>query len=810
MGLDHELNGILRELVQFLECLREVKLPVALESIRDNLLTRSKDTLTMFMVERTGRPTSPEPYLNMSPVAPKGLVTVSRMDGELQEYVGVEEQPRQKQQQDYYESFQTVESNHAASVTTTTAANTKEHRRNKSEEIENALMEIYSSFPAVEARDKSQKCGPLFRKEGKKLFVFEQYRSCWVGLVGTHLLIYGNDRENRPCTVLPIRGYMARAAPNVFPRDQRRSASAFEMFRPGNRTFQFVARTPKDMEQWVAKICDLNQGNETTEYPKDTIIAPLESNAPEVDSVTDTNYSEEQYQDVGCTSVDKSLSEDQSVTSSVINNDREAIESSSKSANLEPPNPSQAPTLSPTVPGPAPRLPARIPRRLPSLPVRGSGTSSSYEFPEEEEDDIYHKIEDFRDTTHCYGNVVVGKGKTFKTRVDDVREDELPTYDDVSANTKDQNTASDEKLKKNVEAVAERSVGKQNSRGKASHDTTGSSITATRSTDVNCVDERTACVSYDNVESLVSSPKSNKNRRSEKTGEPTKSPQKKSFLDRVRSRKESPRKTDKHAKGKILTPPAPDVQELPTYEDVFGLTNTRQVKRNPSSEEDESEYTCPPPPRPIYGKPPTIVDATDQQEFYDDVTSCRQNYREEVRQINHQRITTKLNYTRELARSNHDESVPCENVDRPVSQLSFDENEHYKIPRGKSNHRQYPVDQQEELYDDIAILAEFTARQKESLGKKEGEETTRIYANVEKRSWNRFVNGKKLKPVDTVAGPEANRRNSIEAENTDELAATRMNTFQKLISKMENSLSKTSVKATPTMLPNKLNLINDA
>ncbi|KZC04710.1 Src kinase-associated phosphoprotein 2-B [Dufourea novaeangliae] len=744
MGLDHELNGILRELVQFLECLREVKLPVALESIRDNLLTRSKDTLTMFMVERTGRPTSPEPYLNMSPVAPKGLVTVSRMDGELQEYVGVEEQPRQKQQQDYYESFQTVESNHAASVTTTTAANTKEHRRNKSEEIENALMEIYSSFPAVEARDKSQKCGPLFRKEGKKLFVFEQYRSCWVGLVGTHLLIYGNDRENRPCTVLPIRGYMARAAPNVFPRDQRRSASAFEMFRPGNRTFQFVARTPKDMEQWVAKICDLNQGNETTEYPKDTIIAPLESNAPEVDSVTDTNYSEEQYQDVGCTSVDKSLSEDQSVTSSVINNDREAIESSSKSANLEPPNPSQAPTLSPTVPGPAPRLPARIPRRLPSLPVR------------------------------------------------------------------DQNTASDEKLKKNVEAVAERSVGKQNSRGKASHDTTGSSITATRSTDVNCVDERTACVSYDNVESLVSSPKSNKNRRSEKTGEPTKSPQKKSFLDRVRSRKESPRKTDKHAKGKILTPPAPDVQELPTYEDVFGLTNTRQVKRNPSSEEDESEYTCPPPPRPIYGKPPTIVDATDQQEFYDDVTSCRQNYREEVRQINHQRITTKLNYTRELARSNHDESVPCENVDRPVSQLSFDENEHYKIPRGKSNHRQYPVDQQEELYDDIAILAEFTARQKESLGKKEGEETTRIYANVEKRSWNRFVNGKKLKPVDTVAGPEANRRNSIEAENTDELAATRMNTFQKLISKMENSLSKTSVKATPTMLPNKLNLINDA
>ena len=59
-----------------------------------------------------------------------------------------------------------------------------------------------------------------------------------IGLVGLHLLIYGNDRDNRPCMILPIHGYMARAAPNAVSRDQRRSESAFEIFRPGSRTFQ--------------------------------------------------------------------------------------------------------------------------------------------------------------------------------------------------------------------------------------------------------------------------------------------------------------------------------------------------------------------------------------------------------------------------------------------------------------------------------------------------------------------------------------------------------------------------------------------
>lgn len=57
-------------------------------------------------------------------------------------------------------------------------------------------------------------------------------------LVGSHLLIYGNERDNKPYSVQGIRGYSGRPAPNIVPRDQRRSEAAFEIFKPGNKTLQ--------------------------------------------------------------------------------------------------------------------------------------------------------------------------------------------------------------------------------------------------------------------------------------------------------------------------------------------------------------------------------------------------------------------------------------------------------------------------------------------------------------------------------------------------------------------------------------------
>lgn len=169
-----------------------------------------------------------------------------------------------------------------------------------------------------------------------------------------------------------------------------------------------------------------------------------------------------------------------------------------------------------------------------------------------------------------------------------------------------------------------------------------------------------------------------------------------------------------------------------------------------------------------------------------------------------------MNCIQESTQRNLDDSVPCKNIDRPESQTSLNQLEHYQTPRVKSNQREHSADQQEELYDDVAILAEFMARQKEFKDNKDVEETGRVQVATEKRSWNRFVGGKKPKSIDSTTVQEMNPRNWNGIDQVDDLAATRMNTFQKLISKMENSLGKAPVKSTPTMLPNKTNAADNA
>lgn len=167
------------DVVQFLECLREVKLPTSLECIRNNLLIRSKDTLTMFMVDRLGVSNSPEPYLNMNAARPKGLVVTSKTESsELQEYVGAEESRTQKQHQDYYETLRTIDS----TTSNVFAVNNEMASPPETEEqTENTLFHVYTNLSAAQAKNKCQMYGSLDRREGKKLFVFEQYRPCWVG-----------------------------------------------------------------------------------------------------------------------------------------------------------------------------------------------------------------------------------------------------------------------------------------------------------------------------------------------------------------------------------------------------------------------------------------------------------------------------------------------------------------------------------------------------------------------------------------------------------------------------------------------------
>lgn len=405
------------------------------------------------------------------------------------------------------------------------------------------------------------------------------------------------------------------------------------------------------MEQWVTKICELggekNDYKETTKQMDTNIVANGATKQP--NDQEDSNCRQEL--------ADKSSTDPIVDRSNEDTNEGRGLDDSQESANISIPSPATGPSevivsisSHPRSSTPPP-LPARISRKLP-MP---SPQRSSYELPDEEEDDIYHKIEDFRETIQ-YANV---RNKH----------------------------ESDEKGKKgNFEIVTKKSIG---SRKELTYDDTTDNITALKDKVVN---EQSKFLSHDHgeviivnfahvyffirsfiltcsvtrsfffllyylhfyiifmyafhnyiifrIQTVIRNSKSIKVRTTEKVEESAKSPQKKSFLDRVRSKKESPRKIEKKTKYKTATspsrPPAPlsqlssslanNQESSSYYDDVSELINVEQEINR--LEEEQSEYTCPPPPRPIYVKPPIIENVTDADEFYDDVA-----YRDKSHQV---------------------------------------------------------------------------------------------------------------------------------------------------------------------------------
>ena len=104
------------------------------------------------------------------------------------------------------------------------------------------------------------------------------------------------------------------------------------------------------------------------------------------------------------------------------------------------------------------------------------------------------------------------------------------------------------------------------------------------------------------------------------------------------------------------------------------------------------------------------------------------------------------------------------------------------------------------MYDDIALWADFTARQRDISGKRDTNEdaTKSPTVDADKKSWNhRFAVNRKLRANDSAE--TIKRSGANECEETED--SSRRNTFQKLISKMENSLAKVSARGGPSSLP---------
>lgn len=119
-----------------------------------------------------------------------------------------------------------------------------------------------------------------------------------------------------------------------------------------------------------------------------------------------------------------------------------------------------------------------------------------------------------------------------------------------------------------------------------------------------------------------------KDRAKDQTEISSKSPQKKSFLNRVLSRRESNKDKRYKAKASSSPPPSSTKEEISTYDDASDLIPNRESLAN--EEEELPEYHCPPPPKPVYIKSTTPNDPEQGEEFYDDVSSCREQYKNQV------------------------------------------------------------------------------------------------------------------------------------------------------------------------------------
>lgn len=118
--------------------------------------------------------------------------------------------------------------------------------------------------------------------------------------------------------------------------------------------------------------------------------------------------------------------------------------------------------------------------------------------------------------------------------------------------------------------------------------------------------------------------------------------------------------------------------------------------------------------------------------------------------------------------------------------------EYYQSPRSDP----YPCDviqneQKEELYDDIALWADFTAKRRDKRDCEGDKPTT---DSPDKKFRNPFAINRKSSTSD-VTGECEEPEDSIGENNN---GSVKRNTFQRLISKMENSLAKVSARGPPS------------
>ncbi|XP_049782696.1 src kinase-associated phosphoprotein 2-A-like [Schistocerca cancellata] len=130
----------------------------------------------------------------------------------------------------------------------------------------------YEEFPSeVDGGGGGGDCGrvsgPLVRWERR--FLLGHAQRCWASLAGGRLLLYpGRGAASaKPSLALCLRGYRARPACSSLVRASRKRDTHFEIVCPGKKTYQFIAPSAKEMEQWVTAICLAGEQEQSSVSP---------------------------------------------------------------------------------------------------------------------------------------------------------------------------------------------------------------------------------------------------------------------------------------------------------------------------------------------------------------------------------------------------------------------------------------------------------------------------------------------------------------------------------------------------------------
>ncbi|XP_058790806.1 uncharacterized protein LOC131664007 [Phymastichus coffea] len=662
-----DVATLLRELADFLDGLSGIQLPEAIESTRESLLERSRTILE--------HSDSLQPYLDMN------VRAELRETDRSAEYVSADRQQEQRSSlQHYYETFQEYHKSDAKDEGSKTDRNSP---------LDNVVL-LYAGFSSSQAKAHSAKSGSLehLRRERKVFAPFNFIwlnRHSWVSLVGIHLLLFANDRESRPYIVIPLRGYKSRAAPDALSRDPRRSEGAFEIYCPGERTFQFIAKNSQEMREWVDAINEsLEPSDMKVKVRKTTFAEILELESNERRCIERIREEAEKYQDV--LNSPKAKVKDKQVSTKAVTPEKERAEATKIEE--------------------APPLPVRTERRrLPSLP---SQEKLSFEPKDEiyDEGGLYHRIEDIK-AQREYQNCKIVKSSAAKV----VQE----TYDDVETFVDESQNENPSETYDDVGSIVQ----------------TGNEPVAYDDI-VSIVQTNNESVSYDDVHIKAEKDKSLKPSKASSV--------KRSFFERVRNRKESVKRDDKVPKSPISPSPKTPEPDVPCYDDI---STARAIQ--------EENYLSPPPPRPIYSRPPTIIKCAASEEIYDDIDTGSEK-----------------NGCKGCANVDVIRDYPKNGSFLSDLQLSIDQ-EHYQVP--KSGIRPVELSQPpEETYDDVALSETFKNRPRET---------------PEKSMWSRFGSGKRPKIFD-----QANRQSSDEIDDGDAQQPKVKQSIQKLFSKVENTFGK--------------------